>query len=125
MARWDATMTPTDPGDIADRITEIVARVRANLHAADDNEWVDHAVDAAIQYVIVWTDRTEYGLPADDLTATGIVGFAERIYLDQYAPSGAQSTIGDDTFDPIYNPEHLYRHWRHYFAHLTSGWGIA
>ena len=126
MARWDATLWPADPGDIADRLPEIAARVRANLHADPDDEWVDHAIDAAIGYVIVWGDLAEVGLPADDLTATGLVGFAERIYLDPAGPNGTQGAIGDyTTFEPTYTPEHLYRHWRHYFKHLTAGWGIA
>ena len=125
MARWDATLWPADPGDIADRLTEISDRVRVNLHAPDDDEWVEHAINAAIGYVIAWTGRAELGLPSDDLTTFGLVGFAERIYLDQYGPTGAQTAVGDLSFEPMYTPEHLYRHWRHYFDHLTIGWGIA
>ena len=112
-------------GPIAARIPEIAARVATNVHAATADAWIERAVDAAIAYVIEWTNRADVGLPDDALTVTGLVGFAERIYLDAFSPNGAQVAVADAGFAPVFQPEHLFKHWRHYFLRLYPSWGVA
>jgi len=112
-------------GPIAARIPEIAARVATNVHAATVDDWIQRAVDAAIAYVIEWTNRADVGLPDDALTVTGLVGFSERIYLDSFSPNGAQVAVADADFSPIFQPEHLAKHWRHYWQHLDVAWGVA
>jgi len=125
MARWDATMWPADPGDIAARVDEIVDRVRQNLHAAADDVWVSSAVQAAIGYVIVHNGLIDTGLPADELTVNGLVVFSTRIYLDGTSPGGVSNAYTDPTFQPVYQPENLYAHVHHFFDHLAVSWGVA
>jgi len=104
---------------------ELVERVRANLNAAADDEQVSEAVNAAVLYVIDYSGRNDIGLPDDALTQNGIVGYATRIYQDAFSPSGAQVAIGDPLFTPMFAPEHLFKHWRHYFLRLYVAWGVA
>ena len=112
-------------GPIEAVMPDLVERVRKNLHAAPDDEQVAEAVSAAVLYVIDYSDRNELGLPDDALTQNGIVGYATRIYQDAFSPSGAQVAVGDPFFAPVFAPEHLFKHWRHYFLRLYVGWGIA
>lgn len=124
----ETAIPPVDPevGDIGDRLEEIVARVMENLGAeGQDDTWYLSAVNAALLYVIEHENRYTVGLPDDEITVNGLVGFATRIYLDAFSPGGAQVAIGDPSFTPIFQPEHLYKHWRHYFARLRGAWGIA
>jgi hypothetical protein len=128
--RWAGTVSEIPPvtttlGDIETRLPEIQARVAANLHVVADDPWVEQAVDAAVVYVIDYTARNDVGLPDDNLTAAGLVLFGTRIYLDAFSPGGAQVAVADPTFEPIFQPEHLFKHVRHYFMRLTSQWGVA
>lgn len=110
-------------GPIEGSIPLILERVAKLLHDNVDDEWLALALDAAIIYVITDTAREELGLPDDSLTITGLVQFTQRIYLD--TPNGAQVAIGDPTFEPIFQPEHLYKHVRHYFKRLKVRFGVA
>lgn len=112
-------------GPIESRLPDIVGRVAANVNGDASDEWVVSAVDAAVGYVIDYTNRNTIGLPDDALTVNGLVGFATRIYLDAWNPNGSNVAIGDPTFEPIYQPEVLDKHWRHYWRRLYVGWGIA
>lgn len=116
-------------GAIEAKLPDIAARVAENLHITSESEdvdvWVASAVDAAVGYVIGATNRSSVGLPDDALTVNGLVGFSTRIYQDGFSPNGVQLAIVDPTFEPIFQPEHLYKHWRHYFARLQMRWGIA
>lgn len=116
-------------GPIETKRPAIIGRVSANVHVAYDvdapDEWVSSAVDAAIVYVIRQTNRQAVGLPDDALTTNGLIGFATRIFLDGFSANGAQVAIGDPSFEPIFQPEHLFKHWRHYFTQLYPRWGIA
>jgi hypothetical protein len=125
---------PTDPGQIPPdsilgpieaRIPDIVARVAQNLNAAPEDEWVQTAVESAIIYVTDYTNRNALGLPNDSLTVSGLVVFGTRIHQDAFAPNGAQVAVGDSSFEPIFQPEHLYKHVRHYFNRLDVTWGVA
>lgn len=112
-------------GPIDDMLSTIVARVADNLHADPDDVWVIGAVEAAAEYVTVWTNRETLGLPDDQLTVNGLVGFATRIYQDAFMVGGAQVAVMDAGFAPIFAPEHLFKHWRHYFNRLNVAWGVA
>jgi len=113
-------------GEIETRVPEIVDRVAVNVHSStEEDAWIENAVDAAVLYVIEWTGRGEVGLPDDALAVTGLVGFAERLYLDAFSPNGAQVAVADASFAPVFQPEHLFKHWRHYFLHLQVSWGIG
>ena len=112
-------------GPIEAKRDDLVARLRANLNAAADDIWVAAAIDSAITYVIDQTNRNAIGLPDDLLTQNGIVGFATRIYQDSFMPNGTSVGIGDPVFTPDFAPEHLFKHWRHYFLRLYPKWGIA
>jgi hypothetical protein len=107
----------------------VAADVATNLHRPADDPVVGRAVAAAIEYVATYTGLADLEppgpVPGDALTFNGMVGFATRLYLDQYAPNGAQSAVGDNTFEPIFTPEDIYRHWHHYFDRLTVSWGVA
>ena len=112
-------------GPIGTRLPEIAARVATNVHAATADDWLQRAVDAAILYVINDTGRADVGLPDDALTVTGLVVFAERIYLDAFSPNGAQVAVADAGFAPIFQPEHLYKHVRHFFLRLKMEFGVG
>lgn len=112
-------------GPISTLLTTVTARVADNLHAELPDEWITSAVDAAVEYVTVWTNRETLGLPDDPLTVNGLVGFATRIYQDAFMPGGASVAIADPSFVPIFTPEHLFKHWRHYFNRLNVAWGVA
>lgn len=112
-------------GPIEAKLPDLVARVASNLHADAADEWVMSAVDAAVAYVIDYSNRNEIGLPDDALTMNGLVGFATRIYQDGFSPNGVNVAIGDPMFTPTFSPEHLFKHWRHYFLRLYPKWGIA
>jgi len=113
-------------GPIETRLTEIADRVATNVHSSTEEDvWVENAVDAALVYVINDTGRADVGLPDDALTATGLIVFAERIYLDAFSPNGAQVAVADAGFAPIFQPEHLYKHVRHYFRRLQISWGVG
>jgi len=113
-------------GPVATRLTEIAARVATNVHSSiEEDVWVEEAVDAAVLYVINDTGRSDVGLPDDALTVTGLTVFAERIYLDAFSPNGAQVAVADASFAPIFQPEHLYKHVRHYFRRLQVSWGVG
>jgi len=113
-------------GPIETRLSEIAARVATNVHSSiEEDVWVENAVDAAVLYVINDTGRADLGLPDDALTVTGLTVFAERIYLDAFSPNGAQVAVADAGFAPIFQPEHLYKHVRHYFRHLTMEFGVG
>jgi len=112
-------------GPIGTRIPEIVARVAANVHGSTTDVFIDNAVDAALVYVINWTNRADVGLPDDALVVNGLVGFAERIYLDSFSPNGAQVAVADAGFAPLFQPEHLAKHWSHYWKHLQVAWGVS
>lgn len=110
-------------GPIADKRDEIIARVASALHVPAEDVWVAAAVDSAIEYAIDSTNRDLLGLPDTPLTVSGLVIFAQRLYLD--SPNGAQVAVGDAGFDPIFLPESLWKHVRHYFDHLDVAWGVA
>jgi hypothetical protein len=110
-------------GPLSTRYDDIVARVASLIHVPADDVWVAAAVDSAIEFVISKTNRELVGLPDDPLTVNGIVLFSQRLYLD--TPNGAQVAIGDPSFDPIFQPESLWKHVRHYFDRLDVAWGIA
>ena len=117
-------------GPIEAKRDELIDRVRENLHVIagtveDPELWVPSAVDSAIGYVIDYSNRNSVGLPDDALTCNGIVGFATRIYQDAFAPRGVQLAISDAIFEPVFTPEHLFKHWRHYFLRLYVRWGVA
>lgn len=112
------SFTPVDPATV-------IAAVAGNLNKPGTDEAVIRSVDAAITYVARVTGRAEIGIPDDALTVTGLVVFAERIYLDQFAPNGAIGAIGAGEFDPMYTPEDLYRHVHHYFDGLAFTWSIS
>lgn len=112
-------------GPIEARLPDIVARVAANLHADEADEWLASAVEAAAVWVIDVTNRSTIGLPDDAPTVNGLVGFATRIFGDPFSAGGAQVAIGDPTFEPIFNPERLDKHWRDYWRRLYRAWGIA
>jgi hypothetical protein len=105
-----------DPVEIAARVAVLVAR------PADDPAVVE-ACEAAIEYVAIYTGRAEADppleVPSTALVRSGLVGYASRIYADQYAPNG--STSGGEMFDPVISPEDLYKHWHHYFDALAVG----
>ena len=123
-SHWDDLLSEWDMIDPGKR-GEIIERVRANLNADAADVWVEHAVDAATQYVTIQTERLELGLPGDSLTITGLVVFATRLYLDAFAANGAQVAYGDPGFEPVFQPEDLYTHVHHYFDHLQLTFGIA
>ena len=112
-------------GPIEAVLPTIVARVESNLHATTGDVWVTSAVDSAVEYVIDYTNRNDVGLPDDALTQNGIVGFATRIYQDAFMPLGQALAMGDPAFTPEFAPEHLFKHWRHYFLRLYPKWGVA
>lgn len=112
-------------GDIEQQLPLVVQRVAANLHVDESDQWVIGAVDAAVAYVIDYTNRNAIGLPGDALTMNGLVGFATRIYQDGFAPQQVNVAVGDPVFEPIFTPEHLFKHWRHYFLRLYVKWGVA
>jgi len=111
-------------GPIEDRHDEITARVANNLHTTAD-VWVTSAVDSAIEYVLIKTERVDVGLEDNELTVNGLVGFSERLYLDAFSPNGVNVSVADPAFEPIFQPEHLWKHWRHYFEVRKIAWGIA
>jgi len=123
----DLPVIPPDSiiGPIEVRLQEIVNRVAENLHGEVTDPWITSAVDAAIVFVLDQTNRNSVGLPSDPLTVNGLVGFATRIYLDAFSPNGSQVAIADPTFEPIFQPENLWKHWRHYFKRLYPRWGVA
>jgi len=108
---------PVDPVAIAARVAVLVQR------PADD-PIVLEAVEAAIEYVAIYTGRAEQDppleVPSTALVRTGLVGFAQRIYVDQYAPNGTITT-GGDMFDPVRTPVDLWKHWEDYFGPLRVG----
>jgi len=110
-------------GTIEGRRNDIIERVAKNINSHSDDEWVASAVDAAIIFVIDKTGRSEIGLPDDPVTVNGLVIFSQRLYLD--TPNGAQVAVADDSFGPIFQPESLWKHVRHYFDRLDISWGIA
>jgi len=112
-------------GPIGTRLPEIAARVATNVHAATADDWLQRAVNAAVEYVINKEGRSTVGLPDDARTITGLVVFAERMYLNADSPNGAQVAVADAGFAPIFQPEHLYKGVRHYFSHLTMEFGVA
>ena len=116
-------LASVNSGPIEDKRDEIIARVATLLHVPAEDVWCGAAVDAAIEYAIDATNRQEVGLPDTALTVNGIVIFATRLYTD--TPNGAQVAIGDPSFDPIFQPESLWKHVRHYFDHLDVAWGVA
>lgn len=123
---FDVSRQVLEPvGPISTLLSTVVGRVADNLHGDPADTWIISAVDAAVEYVTVWTNRETLGLPDDPLTVNGLVGFATRIYLDAFTPGGAQVAVVDPSFVPIYQPEHLFKHWRHYFNRLDVAWGVA
>ena len=114
---------PVVVGPIAAARDMIIDRVAELLHVAPDDVWVAAAVDSAIIYARTYTNRDEVGLPDDPLTVNGVVVFAQRLYLD--TPSGVNVAVGDAGFEPIFQPEHLWKHVRHYFDPLDIAYGIA
>jgi hypothetical protein len=119
----------------------IAAIVADNVHRPVDDGAVTRAVDSAIAYVGIYTALTARGMdvPDDALTVNGLVGLSERMFLDEFAPTGAMGAIGDDTFGNLFTGEDPYRRWHHNFDHLVGyteadddletpaagGWGIA
>jgi len=110
-------------GPLSVRYDDAIARVASSLNVAADDVWVINAVDSAIDFVITKTNRELVGLPDDPLTVSGVVVLAQRIYLD--TPNGANVAIGDASFDPIFQPENLWKHVRHYFDRLDISYGVA
>jgi len=110
-------------GAVATRYDDILARTAALLHVPADDVWLAAAVDSAVEYTIMKTERHEIGLPDTPLIVNGLIIFAQRLYLD--SPNGVQVSAGDPQFEPIYQPEHLWRHVRHYFDHLDVAYGVA
>ena len=108
---------------IADRRTEIIGRVAANLHVDPDDVWVASAVDAAIEYTLIKTELEE--LADTELNVNGLVGFSTRLYMDAFSPTGANVSVGDPNFEPIFSPEKLDKHWREYFLNIKVLWGVA
>jgi hypothetical protein len=112
-------------GPISVRFDEIVARVAANLHVDPDDVWVGSAVDAAIEYTLIKTERFDVGLDDSELNINGLVGFSTRLYMDSFSPTGANVAVGDPNFEPIFSPEKLDKHWREYFLNSKVLWGVA
>jgi hypothetical protein len=112
-------------GPIAQRFDDIVERVAANLHVDPTDVWVISAVNAAIEYTIMKTERFELGLDSTELNVNGLVGFATRLYMDAFSPTGANVAVGDPNFEPIFSPEKLDKHWREYFLNIKVLWGVA
>lgn len=119
-------------GPIDARVTDIVDRVAENVHGDPTDEWIASSVDAAVDMVTIRTARDDIGLPDDEATVNGLVLLAIRIYTD--TPGGAQVAVADPTFEPIFQPENLWKHVRHYFNHLfgyvpddvgPKGWGVG
>ena len=84
---------------------------------------VARSVDAAIEYAQTVLGVTE--LQADAITNNGTIGFARSLYLDMRAARGQQVNVGDGVADNIFQPEDIWRHWRHYFEPQREAWGIA
>jgi hypothetical protein len=114
---------PVVVGPVEAQRDAITARAAALLHVPADDEWLAAAVDAAIEFSVSKTNRDDVGLPADSLTVNGLVLFAQRLYLD--TPGGAQVAVGDPSFEPMFQPENLWKHVRHYFERLKGSWGIG
>jgi hypothetical protein len=114
---------PVVVGPIAGRQAEIVGRVAELLHVAPDDVWVTAAVDSATEYAVVMTNLEDVGLPDEPLVVAGLIVFAQRMYTD--SPSGVNVAIGDPSFEPIFQPENLWKHVRHYFIHLRPKFAIG
>lgn len=101
----------------------IAAELAALLGKSTDpvDDAVTRAVDAAVEYVEL-TVELDDPLQATPLVDQGLIGFARAIYLDARA-RGTPGTAGD--VDLVFAPEDLWRHWRHYFEHLRTRWGMA
>ena len=112
-------------GPIEDRRDEIVDRVAANLHVSAADVWVGSAVDAAIEYTLIKTERGDIGLEDTELNVNWLVGFSTRLYMDAFAPTGANVAVGDPNFEPIFSPEKLDKHWREYFLPTKVLWGVG
>lgn len=112
-------------GPIEARIPEIVACVAEKLNVVDTTGpcGVETSVEAAIIFAIDQTNRYDVGLPDDSLTIKGVELLAERIHLD--TPNGAQVAVADPTFEPVFQPENLWKHVRHYFRRLYPRFGIS
>ena len=61
--------------------------------------------------------------PTHRSTVNGVILFAQKLYTD--TPNGAQVAIGDPSFEPIFQPESLWKHVRHYFDHLDVAYGVC
>lgn len=108
-------------------VSDVVA---ANVGRDQGDAQVIEATAAAWQYACITEGRISLGDPlpevdADALITQGLIGFARAVYLDQLAARGAQVALGDNVIDTVFNPEDIYRHWRHYFAPMAQSWGIA
>lgn len=112
-------------GPISVRVDDIVERVTENLHGTDGDPWIASAVDSAIWFVIQRTGRYEVGLSDVEWVVNGLVGFAARIFLDQFAPAGMQGALGDLSFGAFALPNDPYIHAEQYFSVLNISWGVA
>lgn len=110
-------------------LAAVADRVAGNVNRPAGDPVVVAAVDAAAIYVSTYAvgdpDGDPAAVPDDALTASGLVVFSTRLYLDQWAPNGAMAAVGDTSVDPVFTPEDVYRHVHHYFDRLATTWGIA
>ena len=111
-------------------VSEVAAVVAENVHVASDDAAVVSATEAAWQFAAVAVGLTDDAttptpIPDDPIVSAGLVGFARAVYLDRIASRGSQVALGDSVTDTVFTPEDPWRHWRHYFAHLTRSWGVA
>lgn len=112
-------------------VVEVAAVVADNVHRDPADARVLEATAAAWRFVSLAegleqpADPPGFTVPDDPTVTQGLIGFARAVYLDAMASRGAQVAIGDVVVDTVYTPEDLYRHWRHYFAHLATSWGVA
>lgn len=113
-----------DRDAVAARVAELVG-----IPAPDDA--VTSAVLAAEVMVVhaetvpASTDPAVSALPDDALTFEGMVGLSRRLFLDATVTDGSSAVLGDLVADVVYAPEDPYRHYRHFFAPLAAGWGVA
>ena len=112
-------------GPIETKLSDLRERVAANLHIDASDPSLISAVDAAIAYVIDYTNRNAIGLPDDAPTVEALVGFAAAWHQSQFSPTGVQVAVGDQVFEPIFPSRAWLSYWRDHFHRLDRAWGIA
>lgn len=112
-------------GPIESKLSDLQARVAENLHVDASDPWLISSVDAAILYVIDYTNRNTIGLPDDSTTMNSLVGFASAIYQSSFSPTGVQIAVADSAFEPVFPQQRVLTYWRREFHRLDRAWGIA